>query len=322
MKHTFFTLLVISVIAGLTSCKKNSNMPGIKEYDKQQILNYIAANGITGMVRDTIGGDTSGIYYHILEQDTTGKKALDYTDTISYTYTLRTFDGLYNNTDTVTDHYFGYLGHIAPPGLQLALHNAARYRGTKIRILVPSHLGYGLAGVGSGSKTVTNGRIAGNQCLDYTVYLVPDQAAYDDLAITKYMTANNLTRYTQIQTGEAKGMWYKITVPPTGPNVINVNSSVTLYYTGQLLDNSYFDDNFAPTPIAPHTTTSTTIFSDLNAMSAIGFKYGLLQLGHGGGSISLIMPSRLGYGTTTQTGIPANSCLRFDIQVTGVTNAN
>ena len=320
MKHTFFTLIVISVVAGLTSCRKNSNMVGIKEYDKQQILNYIAANGITGMVRDTTGGDTSGVYYKIIEQGT--GTPLDYPDTISYTYTLRTFDGLYNNTDTVTDHYFGYLGHIVPTGLQLALHNAAKYRGTKIRILVPSHLGYGLAGAGSGSKTVVNGRIAGNQCLDYTVYIVPDQAAYDDLAITKYMAANNLTGYTQVQTGEAKGMWYKITVPPTGPNAIDINSAVTAHYTGQLLDNSYFDDNFAPTPIPPNTTTSTTTFYDLNSMAAIGFKYGLLQLGHGGGTISLIMPSRLGYGTASETGIPANSCLRFEVQVTGVTNAN
>jgi FKBP-type peptidyl-prolyl cis-trans isomerase FkpA len=318
MKHTLFTLLVISVIAGLVSCKKNNDMVGIKEYDNQQILKYISANGITGMVRDTAGGDTTGIYYKIIQQGTGPQ--FDYPDSVAFSYTLKSFDGKYSAMDTVTHHFDAPLGHVVPNGLQLALHNVAKFKGTKVRLLIPSHLAYGIDGTGSGSSTIANARIAGNQCLDYTVYLINDRAAYDDMVIANYIAANNLTGYTKLTSGPAAGMWYKITVPPTGPNAIDINSSVSLYYTGALMDNSYFDDSSAPTPIPPNTTTSPATFADLSVLT-VGFRTGLLTLGHGGGSISMLVPSRLGYGNVTDNTIPPNSCLRFEAQVTGVTNA-
>lgn len=325
MKQTLFTLLVFSIVIGFASCKKDKSMPGIKEYDNQQILKYISANGITGMVRDTTGGDTTGIYYKIIQQGTGPQ--VDYPDSISYTYTLKSFDGLYSNLDTVINHSAGLLGHIGPNGLQIALHNVAKFKGTKIRLLIPSHLAFGLDGSGSGSSTIANSRIAGNQCLDYTIYIVNNQAAYDDMVINQYIAAHSLSGYTRVTSGPDSGMYYKITVPPTGPNAIDINSSVTAYYVGLLMDNSYFDNSSSPTPIAPATTTAPATFADLSELTP-GFRNGLLLLGHGGGSISMLIPSRLAYGTVAQNntgapeGVPANSCLRFDVQVTGVVNAN
>lgn len=298
-------------------------MPSIKEYDNQQILSYISANGLSDMQRDTVGGDTSGIYYKILQQGTGG--TIDYPDSVTFSYTIKSFDGKYNNTDTVTDHYCGLFGHTSPGGLQLALHDLIKHKGTKIRLLLPSHLAYGLAGAGSGSSSVVNGRIAGNQCLDYTIYIIPDQTVYDDQVIQNYITANNLSGYTKLTTGPAAGMYYKITVPPTGANAIDINSEVIAYYTGQLMDNSYFTDVNAPTPIAPATTTVTGSFTDLSALTT-GFRVGLLTLGKGGGSISMLIPSGLAYGNTSFTGdagtVPAAAVLRFDVQVTDVVNAN
>ena len=100
MKQILFTFLMLFVI-GMLSCRRNQVDPDIKEYDKQQILSYISANGITGMVRDTSGGDTTGIYYKIIDQGT--GPALNYPDAISYVYTLKTFDNKYITADTVTD---------------------------------------------------------------------------------------------------------------------------------------------------------------------------------------------------------------------------
>ena len=321
MKKTLFTLLLFSTVIGMMSCRKNGSSPNIKQYDDQQIQNYISANGITGMKRDTVGGDTSGIYYQIIEPGNGTK--FDYPDSIFFTYTLKTFDGLYYNTDTVTDHYNGLAGHTAPKGLTLALHDVVKYKGAKVRLLIPSHIAYGLAGAGSGSKTIVNGRIAGNQCLDYTLYVVPDPIAYDDQVIQNYIAANNLTGYTKLTSGPAAGMYYKITAVPTGTNVININSSVTCYYSGQLMDNSYFDTNYAPTPIAPATTSSTTVFSDLYELTP-GFRNGMLLLGKDVGSISMLIPSRLAYGNISQSGssatIPSNSCLRFELKVTASAN--
>jgi len=41
------------------------------------------------------------------------------------------------------------------------MRNLLKNKGGKIRLLIPSHLAYGTTGVGSGSSTVTNNRIAG-----------------------------------------------------------------------------------------------------------------------------------------------------------------
>jgi len=310
MKKILFTLIMLFAI-GLVACRKNTAELDIKAYDEQQIQAYIAANGITGMQRDTTGKstghDTTGIWYKIITPGKDINDTLGYADQVSYVYTQKTFDNKYVLTDTVLDHFQGLVGHIAPDGLAMALHNILKYNGGKMRVIIPSHLAYGRSGAGSGSSTVSNGRIAGNQCIDYTINTVSNQAAYDDMVIQNYMTANNLTGYTKT----ADGLWYKITTAPTGTNNITINSTVTATYTGTLLNGTVFDNNSA--------TTAAT-FSDLSNFVA-GFSEGLFTLGKGGGSISLILPSALGYGKAGSGGnIPANSCLRFDVTVTTVTN--
>src|SRR5580692_5342487 len=112
MKRIFFTLLILSALA-LSSCRKNGGDLNIKQYDQQQITNYIAANGLTGMIRDTSGGDTTGIYYKIINPGNTAKP-LDYPDSISFVYTLRSFDNKFIAPDTSINHYAGYVGHITP----------------------------------------------------------------------------------------------------------------------------------------------------------------------------------------------------------------
>jgi FKBP-type peptidyl-prolyl cis-trans isomerase FkpA len=312
MKLTLFTLFLLSVI-GFASCRKSSSEPDIKQYDQQQIQNYIAANGLTGMKRDTAGGDTTGIYYQIITPGT--GNPIDYPDTISYVYAMHSFDNKYVVDDTVVNHYFGYLGHVPSVfpntnGLMLSIRNDLKYRGGKIRVLVPSHLAFGTNGFGSGSSTVTNNRIAGNQCLDYSINLISKQDVYDDIVVTNYMTANNLSGYTKITTGPAAGMRYKITTAGTG-NPVSDNSSVTCNYKLLLMNNTFADTTYA--------TTAVT-FSDLQSLTT-GAHEGLkLVKGGNGSAISLIMPSNLGYGLGGSTGIPANACLRFEFYNITVVN--
>jgi FKBP-type peptidyl-prolyl cis-trans isomerase FkpA len=305
MRLTFFTLLLLSIV-GFVSCRKSGDNIDIKQYDAQQIQAYIAANGITGMQQDTTGHDSTGTYYKIIDQGT--GPALGYADSISYVYTIKSFDGKFSVQDTVLNHVAVPLGHVVPNGLQLGIHNLLKYRGGKMRILVPSHLAYGERGVGTGSVTLTNVRIAGNQCLDYTIYIVPNQKAYDDLVIKNYMTANSLTGYTKT----ADGLYYKITTPGTGANVNN-NSIVTVNYVGKLMNNEVFNDF----------STTTASFGDLLNGYSTGFVEGL-KLINSGGAISLIIPSHLAYGSAGNSGstpaIPANACLRFDVSNVAITN--
>lgn len=308
MKLKFFTLLLLSA-ACFVSCRKITSDPDIKQYDQQQIQSYIATNGITGMVRDTTMGDTTGTYYQILSPGNPAKP-LDYPSTIAYVYTIHSFDGKYLITDTAINHYYGILGHVPPTGLMLAIKNNLKYRGGKMRVLIPSHLAYGKNGIGQGSNTLTNGRIGGNQCLDITINLIDDQAAYDQLVIKNYMAANNLTGYTET----ADGLWYKITTQPTGTNYINDNSTVTMNYSVYLMNNTN------PDPLNTYATTLATFNDFASGLSVAGFVEGLKILGRGAGGISIIVPSALGYGTSGNSGIPANECLRWDMTNVSVTN--
>ena len=111
MKQITFTLLLLISI-GLVSCRKDRNDPDAKQNDDAQIKNYIAANGITGMQRDTTDGDTTGIYYKILSPGTS-TTPMEYSDQISFVYTMRTLDGKYISTDSLNlNHFYGYLGHV------------------------------------------------------------------------------------------------------------------------------------------------------------------------------------------------------------------
>jgi len=310
MRQAIFTFLLLSVIS-LFSCRKDSIQLNIQQYDQQQIQNYISSNGLTGMIQDTTGHDTTGMYYKILSPGT--GKAVDYPDKIYFVFTLRSFDGKYTSVDTISNHYYNFVGHISsgglPLGLQIAVRNILKYPGASMRLLIPSHLAYGKNGYGSGSSTVANNKIAGNQCLDYYVHSinVPNVGAYDDQVIQSYLKANSLTGFTKT----ASGLYYKVLTPGTNTSdPITINTTITADYTGQLLNGSIFDSqfngtNYAVDPIADFVTP--------------GNVEGLENYATAGTKISLIMPSSLGYADIARTSIPAFSCLRFTWVISSIT---
>jgi len=314
MKQTIFTLFFLSAIS-LTSCRKNGDQPDIKIYDDTQIQHYIKANGITGMTK---ANDTSGIYYKIILPGS--GKALDFPDKISFVFSLKSFDGKYTSADTINNHYEDYLGHISndalPIGLELGIKNIAKYRGASVRLLIPSHLAYGKTGYGTGSNQTTNTKIAGNQCLDYYVHVIGDQVAYDDMVIQNFLKANNLTGYTRVKstldtTATPSYYYYQILTPGANPpNPITENSTITATYTGQLLNGSIFDGANNGTNVATFNIADFVPDALVEAFE---------NYATAGTKISVIMPSRLGYGETSQTGMPANSCLRFTWQIITVT---
>jgi FKBP-type peptidyl-prolyl cis-trans isomerase FkpA len=326
MKQTFFTLLLLSAI-GLTSCRKNSDDNiDIQQFDQKQILSYIAANGIKGMVADSTHKDTSGIYYKVTIPGT-GPKLTD-TNTIAFVFSLKSFDGLYTSTDTIYNQYDGYVGHITgdalPYGLYYAIVNNLKYNGGAMRVLIPSHLAYGINGYGTGSVHAA-GRIAGNQCLDYYVHLITTtyRPSYDDVVIQNYMKQNSLNGYTRSLVNVPPGfygdfypypgnyyMYYKVIQPGTGTDSINNNSTIRATYTGELLDLTNFDTQYNGTD------TASINVPDL----AIGLQAGLSHVTTGA-SLSVIIPSRLAYGSTTGVvaSVPPNSCVRYEYKLYSVT---
>ena len=312
MKQKYYTLLLLAFI-GFSSCRKDKYEPNIKQYDQAQILSYISTHGISSMVRDTVGGDTTGMYYQILKPGTGPQ--IQYSDKVSMVFTLRSFDGKYTSLDTINNHFEDYVGHISldklPLGLQTAIVNDLKYGGGSMRLLIPSHLAYGVSGYGTGSTQNSGTHIGGNQCLDYYVNVVTSssdpnsvkrQASYDDLVIQNYLRDSSFTGYTKT----ASGLYYKILTATTSTDPITINSSISATYTGQLLNATIFDGSH---------NGDNPLTADLSSFVTQGVVEGLTNYAGAGTKISLIMPSNLGYGLGSVTGIPANSCLRFTWQV-------
>lgn len=321
MKRILFTLLFFCVAAGLFSCRKSDDI-NIKQFDDQEMKNYMSGNGITGMTRDLSGGDTTGIYYKILSTGT--GSTVDYPDKVSLVFTVRSFDGQFISADTIVNHVYNYLGHLTsnnlPPGVQLALINILKKKGTRARVLVPSHLGYGVSGFGTGSSDANN-RVKGNQGLDYYLNLintdkvtdptsgkqVSGQDVYDDMVCKNYIAANNLTGYTKT----TSGLYYKVLQPGSGASIIST-STVTIQYTGYLLNGYITSDQF-------NNDSGVGISVELSSDGRSGLVEGL-QLVTPGAKLSLIMPSRMVYGTNTygDSSVPVNSCMKYEINVLSI----
>jgi len=308
MKKAIFTLLLFSII-GWLSCKKNTVQLNIEQLDNQTILSYISTNGITGMHRDTVGGDTSGIYYQVILNGVPAT-SYKYSDSISFVYTIHSFDGLYASIDTTVNHYSDFAGHMAskalPYGLQLVVHDVLK-KGGSIRVLIPSHLAYGVNGYGVGSKLNVNARIAGNQCLDYYIHSINNEAAYDDQVIRSYLAQNtDLVGYQRTP----DGLWYLVHTPGTGTDLITSNTSVTTTFTGFELNATIFDQY--------NTADGSGITQDIPDL-APGLIEGLEKFATTGAYVSFFIPSTLAYGHTTFGGaLPPNSVVHYEIRVIGV----
>jgi FKBP-type peptidyl-prolyl cis-trans isomerase FkpA len=297
MKQKIFTLLLISAI-GLVSCRKDKIEQNINQYDESQIQSYISTNGITGMQKDASPLDSSGIYSKIILPGNP-LAPLDYPDKVSFVFTLRSFDGKYISSDTIQNHMEDYLGHLTsdalPYGLQMAMRNIVKYKGASARLLIPSHLAYGVNGYGSGSSTNANTKIAGNQCLDYYVHIIDKYTTYDEQVIhNNYDVSTYIKKESVLYPGNF--YYYKILTPGTGTSPITSASSFTATYTGSLLNGTIFDGALVP-----------GVQEALENNVVVGTK------------ISMIIPSTLGYSNTTSGSIPVNSVLRFTFVIVSVT---
>jgi FKBP-type peptidyl-prolyl cis-trans isomerase FkpA len=123
------------------------------------------------------------------------------------------------------------------------------------------------------------------------------QAAADDAAIQAYIKANNITAIK-----DPSGLYYSIIKPGTGAYPTST-SNVTVSYTGTLLDGTVFD-------------TRPSSYFALNGGVIKGWSIGIPHI-NAGGTILLLIPSALGYGTTATGSIPANSVLIFTIGLQG-----
>ncbi|MEJ6980644.1 FKBP-type peptidyl-prolyl cis-trans isomerase [Pedobacter sp. P351] len=286
-----FCLLFIALFL-FSACEKEYET--IQELDAKDIESYISRNNLS------FEKGTNGIYYKVLKAGTGSDLA--YSDKIPLIYTVRSLDGTYINADTIANHYGGsgqFFGYFTPEALRTTIKEVLKKRRGEIRVLVPSNLAYGRNG---------SGAIPGNASLDYTVKLLDEQSipAYDDASINSYMQSNNLSGFTKT----SAGLYYKITALGTG-SPIHVDSILTIQYTGKFLNGSIFQQTGTDNAVL---TLSETIDAWKQALPLI----------KGGGTMRVLAPSALGYGTAGRQdqfgsfSIPPFSCLDFDIKVIDV----
>jgi FKBP-type peptidyl-prolyl cis-trans isomerase FkpA len=132
------------------------------------------------------------------------------------------------------------------------------------------------------------------------------QKTADDKKLQEYFAKNN------IQPQKSGGLYYTIAEEGAGKKIL-AGETVTLNYTGRLLDGTVFDSNIDP---AFHHTEPLVVEIGTGKV-IMGWDKGV-QLLKKGAKATLYIPSGLAYGPDGGPVAP-NSILVFDVTVTEVT---
>lgn len=130
-----------------------------------------------------------------------------------------------------------------------------------------------------------------------------DYTVVDDAAIKKYLADNNITTAQK----QASGLYVvPITTNANAPRPA-ANQVVSILYTGQLLDGTVFDAT------SQRDNTPVSFVYGVNGVIP-GVEEGI-SLMHKGDKAVLLIPSGLAYQNSSSGNIPANSVLRFEVEL-------
>jgi FKBP-type peptidyl-prolyl cis-trans isomerase len=176
--------------------------------------------------------------------------------------------------------------------------------GDKATLLIPSGLAYGGSGTTGQNGTV----VPANTVVRFDVEVVDfNFAATDDAIITQYLTSAAITTAQK----QASGLYYvPVTANPTGIQA-TAGKTISVLYTGRLMNGTVFD--------ASSSNNNKPFDFILGSGSVIkGWDEGIALMRKGEKAI-LVIPSALAYGPSSpSTTIPANSVLRFEVEVVDV----
>jgi FKBP-type peptidyl-prolyl cis-trans isomerase FkpA len=290
-----YTLLLMSLMVLLGSCAKDYE--SIEVTDDAKIKQYIADKNLT------VEKHSSGFYYEIITPGA-GEK-FDNKDSVLYHITLKSlFNGKTYYTDPANGNFGNFVGYTN--NLNGTEINAIRESilnispGGVIRVLLPSYLAFGRNGF-------TTIGVPSNEVIDLTITTMPEQiqSELDNRLIREHLAKNNITGMTR----GPGGIYFIINTLGDVESPINGGSTVTVNYTGRLLDGTVFDSS----------TDGTAIFSLSDPGLRTGWKKIIPKLNKGG-KVRFLAPSIESYGTAGAGSIPANAILDFEVEVTAVTN--
>lgn len=160
--------------------------------------------------------------------------------------------------------------------------------------------------------------IIATSCKKEPAYDFEKQLAADESIIKSYLADNNITALRH-----ESGIYYVLSSAGTGsfPYSDLNTTSVTVKYTGKLLNGVVFDSNtegvtFGPPQFPNGLNNLIDAWKVALAPKAVG---GIVEGGlQNGGKIRIISPSGYGYGPAATGKIPANSVLDFEIDLVEV----
>jgi len=283
--------------AGLVGCSKDDNSVNVdySATDDALIKSYIATNNIT-----TAQKQASGLYFVPTVTNATATK-VTVGKNVSFLYTGTLLNGTVFATSgqDVTKAASFVLGNSTViSGLQEGI--SLMHLGDKATLLIPSGLAFGSAGNAPA--------VPANTIVRFDVEVIDlNYAATDDAIIKNYLTANNITG-AQKQTS---GLYYVPTTTNAAGTPAVAGKSVSVLYTGRLLNGTVFD--------ASSQRNNVPITFTLGAGQVIpGWDEGIALM-RKGEKATLLIPSALGYGPAgAGTTIPGNSVLRFEVELTDV----
>jgi FKBP-type peptidyl-prolyl cis-trans isomerase FkpA len=133
------------------------------------------------------------------------------------------------------------------------------------------------------------------------------QKVIDEKLLKEYLSKNKI-KATKTQSG----LYYKINTPGLGNNV-KAGNTASVNYTGMFMDGKKFDSN---TDSAFHHVQAFTLEVGVGKVIK-GWDEGL-QLLKKGTKATFYIPSTLAYGQMERPGIPSNSILIFDVEITDI----
>lgn len=292
-----FRLLTLLLVAstGLltTACFKTEVPADYTAVDDATIQKYLADQNIT-----TAKKQGSGLYFvPVLTNPTAAQVKIGQRVSVLYTGTLlngTVFDASSLHSNTPVTFVVG-AGQLIP-GFEEGI--SLMHIGDKATLLLPSALAYGTSGSGSS--------IPANAVVRFDVEVV-DYGPIDDALIQKYLADNKITTAQK----QASGLYYvPITTNATAP-LATKGQTASVLYTGKLLDGTVFDAS------SLHGNTPYSFILG-NGQVIAGWDEGIALM-HKGDKGQLLIPSALGYGPTgSGTAVPANSVLRFDVELVDV----
>jgi FKBP-type peptidyl-prolyl cis-trans isomerase len=282
--------------SGLVGCSKDDTVTAdYSAADDALIQTYLTTNNIT-----TAQKQASGLYFIPTVTNANAPKVTVGTN-VSFLFTGTLLNGTSfgtSGTDITKAPSFVLGSSSVVAGLQEGI--SLMHLGDKATLLIPSGLAF--QGAGNGST------VPANTVVRYDVEVIDlNYAATDDALIQKYIAVNNITNAQKT----ASGLYYVPVVANTAGVQATANKTVSVLYTGKLLDGSTFD--------ASSQRGNVPFSFPLGTKQVIaGWDEGIALM-RKGEKATLLIPSGLGYGADSRrTSIPANSVLRFDVELTDV----